>query len=387
MNNTQPSICSICGSSAIHLVEIGDLRRTFCRSCHHSQRVDIQAFDYTSFAMGKTALSLAHLVSQAEFLGPSLPASPAILEIGCAGGHLATVIRNRHPVRRFDGIELSPAGSEAQKVMDRVFDRPLTALIAAGAVAPASYDVVLSSHCLEHIEDVQREIGAIRSVLSPQGVVFLEVPNRSGNIQLPFDDNRSHLHFFCVSSLTRLLAEHDLEVVRAETGVWYDARYSDSLRIVARPFAFPSTKPSAILSAQPILSGLPPLIVWGAGKMVPEMLAHYFDPSRIAFFVDSDLRKHGTLCMGVPVKPVAALEEQIDSVVLIATIEYESEIRLEIGNRFGATVGRVIGLGELLSAAPGDGVGLTAHVGGRIGAGEASQAIPIPVMLARERLQ
>lgn len=82
--------------------------------------------------------------------------------------------------------------------------------------------------------------------------------------------------------------------------------------------------------------------------MVDEMLAPYFDPARIAFFVDTDVRKKGSLRLGARVRDPSALETGSRWVVLINSLESESAIRAEIEAHHRATVTRVIGIAELL---------------------------------------
>src|SRR5207248_112475 len=102
---------------------------------------------------------------------------------------------------------------------------------------------------------------AMSTVLAPGGAIFLETPNGSGNRRLPIDDNRAHLHFFCLSSMSRLLAEEGLETAAAATDVQLDARYADSLQVIARPFRLPAWSPS-LLSQHQALDGNERIVVW-----------------------------------------------------------------------------------------------------------------------------
>ena len=93
--NDEPLICAACGSANPPIVTIGGLRRASCRSCHHSQRIDVEPFDYTGFAMGGTGLSADRLASQADFIAARLADGVRALEIGCAAGDLAQELRRR----------------------------------------------------------------------------------------------------------------------------------------------------------------------------------------------------------------------------------------------------------------------------------------------------
>jgi SAM-dependent methyltransferase len=378
----KPIVCAACESPDPEIVMVGGLRRTSCRSCHHSQRIDVEAFDYAGFAMGGTGLAPARLAAQAEFIATRLGDGARALEIGCAAGDLAQELRRRKAFAAYDGVELSPARDLAAKRLDHVFATPLEDLLTSGDIAAASYDIVLASHCLEHLDDPSAMIAAMRRAMNPEGLLFVETPNRSGHARLPFDDNRSHLHFFGASSLTRLLARHGLEAIAVETGARLDARYSDCLRVLARRHTLPAAgaalpaagaalpaagaalpaagaalpaagaappaADAALLSSHPALAGVDKLVVWGAGRMVDEMLSPYFDPARIAFFVDTDVRKQGSLRLGARVRDPAALEKGSGWIVLINSLESEAAIRAEIEAHHRATVASVIGIAELL---------------------------------------
>ncbi len=340
-------ICAACEAADPEVFVIGGLRRTSCPHCHHSQRIDIEPFDYTNFAMGGTGLAPERLAGQADFIAARLKDGARALEIGCAAGDLSQALRQRRSFAAYDGVEFSPARERAATRLDHVYNAPLETLLSSGVIEPASYDIVLSSHCLEHLDDPSAMIAAMRRALKPTGMIFAETPNRSGHSRLPFDDNRSHIHFFSTLSLARLLARHDFEVTAAETGARLDARYSDSLRVLAKSHNVPGAD-TRLLSDHPSLAGVDKVVVWGAGRMVEEMLEHYFDPARIDFFIDKDARKHGTLRLGRPVRGPDAIDTGSNWTVLVNSLEMEALIRADIDKNYRAHVGRVIGIAELL---------------------------------------
>jgi SAM-dependent methyltransferase len=341
--------CVVCRSDKIVVRQVGDLKRCYCHMCHHCQRLDIPFFDYRSFAIGD-ARDQSMLDSQADFLSALLSDDMAAIEIGCAFGDLAATLKSRHRFRRFDGIELSPAGDKAQKILDRVFDASLSELLEKREIEEGSYDLVLISHCLEHVCDPHQIMADLKNLLAPGGLLFIEVPNRSGNKGLPFDDNYSHIHFFSIASLSCLLACHGLEIKQMQTGAWHCVRVPDSIRVVAAPFELPPDKCAFVLSDCQLLGDENELIVWPAGKMVQELLLHFFDPARIAFFVDSDSSKDGTLCMGKPVRSPAAISQTKDCVIFINSLDYEESIRSQIAEQFSDRVRKIISMRELLSA-------------------------------------
>ena len=343
---TPRQTCSVCRAPFKRIVTITGLRRSNCEACGHSERIDIERFDYVNHAMGLSGVATDRLTSQADFLAPHLRTGLRAIEIGCASGDLAEALRARVSFARYDGVEFSPSRAAAMKRLDHVYDRPLDELISSGKVERAAYDLALASHCLEHVEDPGALIDAMRDALAPDGALFIEVPNRSGHPRFAFDDNRSHLHFFSVASLSRLLIDRGFQIEAAMTGARFDARYVDSIRAVARRPAGAGVV--RLLSDDPALAGVDQVAVWGAGRMVDEVLAHVFDAARIAYFVDRDPAKQGGALLGKPIVAPAALREDSGRVVLINSLEMEPAIRAQIAADFGDLKLRVIGIAQLM---------------------------------------
>ena len=338
-------ICIICDSAELETLSSNVGQRAYCHSCFHGWRLDRPEYAYSNTAMCSLGTSKARLETQIGFFGPFCPDSATILEIGCATGELAEATRGRLSVERYEAIELSPAGKQAESRVDRLYTAPLRQLLADGEIQ-ARYDLILMSHVLEHIDDPAAELAAMKVVLKPGGTIFLEVPNLGGNRRLPIDDNRSHYHFFSPTSLAWLLARNGLQTVAAATDVRLDARYADSLQVVARPFHVP-TWSRTLLSDHPALNGETEIVVWGAGSLADELLANYFDPARIAFFVDRDPAKKGALCLGRPIHDPDALGSS-PRTVLINSIDFADAIAADIAQVSQGASHRLIRISDLL---------------------------------------
>ncbi len=341
--------CAVCGESNLRVTQIAGLARGSCEVCHHCQRLDIDKIDYSTVTMGRSGIESSRLDSQVHFL-ERVDFGDVVLEIGCANGALARALKAKHKIGRYDGIEFSPAAEEAKLCMNAVFKQGLPELLNSRAITPSSYSCIIMSHCLEHfgLYDLHEQIAALHRALAPNGFVFIEVPNQSGHPGLPFDDNRSHIHFFSLSSLCRLLTVGGLDVLSAETNARFDARYPDSIRTLSRRFAVSNLTARRPLSDHKLMQGVDKIIIWGAGKMSEELLVHFFDLSLVDFFVDSNTAKQGTTYLGVPVKAPAVLAECTDPVVLINSLEFEDSIRRQLSEQFSG-IQRVIGIGQLLS--------------------------------------
>lgn len=69
----------------------------------------------------------------------------------------------------------------------------------------SQFDLIVSSHSLEHMTDPRSFMQYVNNLLDPNGIFFLEVPNCSidgGYLDRPYDG--SHLNFFTLSSLEKL---------------------------------------------------------------------------------------------------------------------------------------------------------------------------------------
>ena len=341
-----PLSCIICGNSDVTRLATAVGDRAYCAACFHGWRINRPDYAYSKIAMCALGTSPDRLIRQVRFFAPFTPPGAAILEIGCATGELAAATREMLHVDRYDAIELSPAGRIAKAHVDQLFDQPLRSSIDDGLIG-SKFDVVVVSHVLEHLDDPEAELRAMKRVLGPGGAVFLEVPNGAGNRRLPIDDNRAHVHFFSITSLTRMLANSGFNVIAAATDIRLDSRYADSLQVIARLFQ-PPIWSRTLLSDHAALAGETAIVVWGAGSVAEEVLANFFDPAHIEFFVDRDRAKHGQSCMGRPILDPRALGHT-PRTVLINSIDFAEDITIEIGRYFPLVPHRLIKIGDLLT--------------------------------------
>ena len=99
---------------------IGGARRGACPECLHEQRIDIEPFDYGSFAMGGTGLAERRLQDQADFIARFLPPGASVLELGCAAGQLAAVLKSRIKLTAYNGIELRGGWPNSNTVLSGI---------------------------------------------------------------------------------------------------------------------------------------------------------------------------------------------------------------------------------------------------------------------------
>jgi len=145
----------------------------------------------------------------AETLARSVAAkSSRVLEIGCATGRLLALLRDAG-FANVQGLDPSPGCAQAAWDLYKV-------PVFAGSLfsIPASsnaYDLVISVGVLEHVEDTSKALDCIRAVLSPEGLVYAEVPDGSryaGRPDAPYQEfSIEHINFFSTVSLSTYSAE------------------------------------------------------------------------------------------------------------------------------------------------------------------------------------
>lgn len=140
------------------------------------------------------------------------------LDIGCSAGHMLQIAKNMGWQAK--GIEISPVAVE--------FGRKRGLDITQSSVdeynfSKNSFDLISMFHVLEHVFHPREELKKIKTALSPNGFLIIEVPNIAS---LPAKMRKSswkgllvpyHLWHFNKSTLPKLLDEVGYEVIINKT--------------------------------------------------------------------------------------------------------------------------------------------------------------------------
>jgi len=135
-----------------------------------------------------------------------------VLEIGCGLGNALEVFQ-RMGVQAY-GTEASPhRARECRRRHLKVVDCPVDTLEPVERFAP--FDLVYSTHVLEHLVDPARHLAAMAALVRPEGFLYLQVPHATlGELLVPQAHYAGHCHSFSPRSLCLLLAKVGLSPVR-----------------------------------------------------------------------------------------------------------------------------------------------------------------------------
>ncbi len=132
----------------------------------------------------------------------------SVVDIGCGVGDLLLEVRRRRPGVAVSGLDFSARAVEGAKAalpggafVQHAIDRELP-------YADASFDVVLCTDVLEHLEHPAVVAGELVRICRPGGLVAIVVPD--GDVDQFF----GHLWFWDEARLARLLSPWGAEVTR-----------------------------------------------------------------------------------------------------------------------------------------------------------------------------
>ena len=359
--------CDRCGAGfADAAVRPADYQRWYARHAKYAGEA-AAAHGPAGVAAGgdagaETTWTAARVEATAARLARLLPPGARVLDVGCATGALLAALRRRG-AGEVVGVDPSPRAAEVAARVHRV----RVEVGSFGALPPGlgRFDAVCATGVLEHLWDTEEAMLAVRGLLRPGGLLYLEVPDAARYDQpllVPFQDfSTEHVNHFSAATLDTLVARHGgkalwrgpADAEQAEgvpvavlAGAWrLDAppaqqpppRPDKALRVrpdralrgrlaaYARGSAALLARVDAHLRAQ--LAGAPAVYVWGAGELLATLLAGtVLGELPLAGLADGNPARHGLRFGGVPVGPPGALHDP-DLPVVVASVLSDGPIR------------------------------------------------------------
>lgn len=149
-----------------------------------------------------------------------------VLDVGCAGGHIAAELRKKGCV--VHGIEIDPsAAAKAREICASVVEGDFDSLQSL-PFAPGTFDHILVLDVLEHMRRPDRALAVLGPLLKPDGTLICSIPNvarfevRIGLLFGRFDYgdggalSKGHLRFFTRRTARQLIEEAGLCVETIE---------------------------------------------------------------------------------------------------------------------------------------------------------------------------
>jgi len=239
----------------------------------------------------------------------TIPASGALLDIGCGNGNLLRFFSKLYPSWILSGLEFDEKNRAPIEKIENV-----RAFYSCDLVdISGQFDMISMIHCLEHIVDPGHFLRKVKGKMTSQGLLLIEVPTYTLN---PFDlviaDHCTHLD---MNNIKNLLEQYGFEIVLTSTHI-----VPKEMTILARKNVASKTMLSVSETAlEDSRQGLLSVIAWLKeniacasriarhdelgifGTSIAGAWLYNEIPDQIAFFVDEDQDRINKLFLGRPV--------------------------------------------------------------------------------------
>ena len=186
--------------------------------------------DYISHSDSKTGLinRLYHFFRKqmlgkkvnlvAKQVGPRLKDNIRILDIGSGTGYFLNAAKEKGYT--VTGIEKDSNAREQAIINFRLDIKDEQSL---WSIENESFDVITLWHVLEHMENLNEVVAKIKSILKPDGVMILALPNHNSHDAKKYKgywaayDVPRHLWHFTPDSVEKLLSKHQFNIIKQKT--------------------------------------------------------------------------------------------------------------------------------------------------------------------------
>jgi 2-polyprenyl-3-methyl-5-hydroxy-6-metoxy-1,4-benzoquinol methylase len=312
-------------------------------------------------------------IAVADFVGSR---DARILDVGCANGGLLRALKELG-FHDLTGLDPSPACAENTRRTPGV-----RAFVGSLGDLPAdvgTFDCVILSHVLEHVQDLRLAIAAVARLTAVGGCIYLETPDAARYdecLVAPFQDfNTEHINHFSLASLVNLArtaglspVRHGFKTLESPPPLPYPAVFAifrkgpqtasaarvpdEELKGRIKEYIDRSRDLMRSINCRlrEVVNKSPELIVWGTGQLAMKLLAETaLGDARVVAFIDGNPINHGKTLHGQPILAPEAARGLRYPIVITSMLHQEAILRtirgrLELSNP-------VITLAELPSAA------------------------------------
>jgi hypothetical protein len=276
-----------------------------------------------------------------------------ILEIGCANGHLLSLLKKSGFINIL-GADPSPTCAKSAYQLYGV--KVLTNTLSDIKVVEHSIGFLILAGVFEHIRDLDSTMIKLNHMLSNGGGICVAVPDASMysyGEDAPFQEfSTEHINFFGPTSLTNLMHKYGFSQMYLEQ-IFVEPSHNTKVPIInsiyrkdpgIKPdnqFIFDTDTESGLVSyiskscrmdddihkiINKIVDNGNPVIIWGTGALALRLLANSkLSEAKITAFVDSNPHYQGKDLNGIQIITPVDLKKY-DEAILIATRAYQTEI-------------------------------------------------------------
>ena len=277
-----------------------------------------------------------------------------ILDIGCSTGYLLSLFKTNG----YKVLGIDPSSKCKEIALQEYGVNIRTGTLDTIPIQNEKYDVIILSHVLEHIVDLSNFILKLKSILSPKGLIYIEVPDIQ-NINLPFGYfSFEHVNYFSKSSLKNLMAKNGLSPEAfgrscnknegenfpfAIYGIFKNDTESKLLINNDYELTMESIEKYKKIESDnkfsekfdSIFMNYDKIAIFGGGTHTSRILSQLKDEyfAKITAIFDNDPKKNSTSINGIKVySPFTndIVHEKIVDVIIISSLAYENEIYEQI---------------------------------------------------------
>jgi len=258
--------------------------------------------------------------------------SDHILDIGCATGHLLYLLKKNN-YRNLLGLDPAP---KCKEVAQKIYNIKLVTANIDSFKSTKKFDFIILATVLEHLEELQKSMKKITSLLNDEGKVFISVPN-AGNFYQKFEEpfgefSTEHINFFSTCHLHELMKEYSSLYIRADHvaifSVWQKIK---NLKTSMNEYIKLSKK--NLDAIQKTIKKAPErIIVWGAGSLTQRLLQGSDLRKKVIKFVDKNTNLIGKKINNIPIISPDELSTYREP-ILISSYKFKDEIIKEIKKR------------------------------------------------------
>ena len=305
----------------------------------------------------KTAEAAIRFQRIADFIAPFITDKNALIaDIGCGRGELLNEL-SRRGLKNLCAVDNSPKCIEyiKQHTNWKTIRSMLEEL-----TEELNFDFIICSQIFEHLFSPPRALQILSRILTPAGMIFIEVPNArcyEKFIYKPYHYfDAEHINHFSIEHLSLLLQTAGFEVITSgeiENVLLSEIVYPDCYVLARKtdnrqpPVNIETSsdyrekislylKKSAEIAdnRQQFLHAMDPArkyFLWGLGAYGLKLInSGAFDTWNIAGLIDIDPSKHGKVIRGYRVYGPEILHDQENCGVCIISAIYEKQIRQQL---------------------------------------------------------